>query len=217
MDLLGDTTPGPLPLPPKPDDTPCILLLPGSRPRAYQDVNLLLDAALLLNAVRPCEFRMVLAPTLSLERLAASCEGWRLLGARSPRVERDGLSIPLMNAPVAEAAEGVTLLLGLGGTANQLCAGLGIPVVSIDEKGKRVQKKLLGDAELLVPATALNLAEGALRVLNTPSLYASMSRAGRERMGSPGALADAVNWAARELGWEIREALYRKLRSYDVS
>ena len=45
------------------------------------------------------------------------------------------------------------LPFGLGGTANQLCAGLGIPVVSIDEKGKRVQKKLLGGAEILVKAT----------------------------------------------------------------
>ena len=61
------------------------------------------------------------------------------------------------------------LPFGLGGTANQLCAGLGIPVVSIDEKGKRVQKKLLGDAEILVKVTSETLAGEALRVLGDQS------------------------------------------------
>ena len=56
-----------------------------------------------------------------------------------------------------------------GGTANPLCAGLGIPVVSIDEKGKRVQKKLLGDAEILVKVTSEMLADEALRVLGDRS------------------------------------------------
>ncbi|MDO4786686.1 MAG: tetraacyldisaccharide 4'-kinase, partial [Fretibacterium sp.] len=103
-------------------------------------------------------------------------------------------------------------LIGLGGTANQLCAGLGIPVVSIDEKGKRVQKKLLGDAEILVEATPEALAECALRVLADPGLYERMSSAGRARMGAPGALADMADHAASALGWDARERLYTRLR-----
>ena len=109
----------------------------------------------------------------------------------------------------------VHLPFGLGGTANQLCAGLGIPVVSIDEKGKRVQKKLLGGAEILVKATPEALADCALRVLGDPELFARMSAAGRRRMGAPGALADVVEYAASAPGWEVREALYERLRGRD--
>ncbi|MBR1671631.1 MAG: tetraacyldisaccharide 4'-kinase [Fretibacterium sp.] len=209
MDLLGDAPLCPPPAPPGPKDVPLILLLPGSRPRAYQDVNLLLDAALALSRARPCAFRMVLAPTLSLETLAEASAGWEL--DRGTGLKRKGVSIPLTTRPVAEAVRDVTLLIGLGGTANQLCAGLGIPVISVDEKGKRVQKKLLGDAELLVPATGQDLAEAALRVLGDPELYASMGAAGGRRMGAPGALADVVEFAASELGWAVREAVYRRL------
>ena len=42
-------------------------------------------------------------------------------------------------------------------------------MVSIDEKGKRVQKKLLGDAEILVKVTSEMLADEALRVLGDRS------------------------------------------------
>ncbi|MBQ9566241.1 MAG: tetraacyldisaccharide 4'-kinase [Synergistaceae bacterium] len=217
MDLLGDADMGPAPIPPDAGDVPLILLLPGSRPRAYQDVNLLLDAALLLNEKRRCAFRMVLAPTLSLEKLAEACAGWSLVqDGEVACIVREGVSVPLLDVPVATAARGVSLLLGLGGTANQLCAGLGIPVVSIDEKGKRVQKKLLGDAEILVPPTAECLAEGALRVLGDPTLYAAMGAAGRERMGRPGALKAVVEYAARDLGWEMRENVYHKLKKYGI-
>ncbi|MCR4818983.1 MAG: tetraacyldisaccharide 4'-kinase [Fretibacterium sp.] len=211
MDLLGDASSVPPPTPPGPEDTPLILLLPGSRPRAYQDVNLLLEAALRLSRARPCNFRMVLAPTLSLSSLTHACEGWAY-NAEFTRLEHETrVTVSLTAEPVAGAARGVSLLLGLGGTANQLCAGLGIPVVSIDEKGKRVQKKLLGDSELLVPATGRALAEGALRVLSEPALCAAMSAAGRQRMGSPGALDNVVDYAAAELGWAAREELYQKL------
>ncbi|MBQ9525991.1 MAG: hypothetical protein IJR68_00095 [Fretibacterium sp.] len=211
MDILGDA-PFPLPPdPPGPDDTPLILLLPGSRPRAYQDVNLLLDAALRVTRARPCAFRMVLAPTLSQDRLAEACGGWGYDRERGRLEHESGVTVSLSTESVAGAAHGAALLMGLGGTANQLCAGLGIPVISIDEKGKRVQKKLLGNAELLVPATGWNLAEGALRILGDPALYVTMSAAGRQRMGTPGAMDDVVNYAASELGWALREAVYQRL------
>ena len=213
MDLLGDTPLRSAPVPPAPEDSPLILLLPGSRLRAYEDVRLLLDAAVLLNAARPCAFRMVLAPTLSLGQLVVSCTGWTPEGPRTVPVAlaRDGVRIDLTTEPVATAAGGATLLLGLGGTANQLCAGLGIPVVSIDEKGKRVQKKLLGDAEILTEATPEALAACALQVLGDPELFDAMSAAGRQRMGAPGALADVVEYAASVLGWDAREALCGRL------
>ena len=223
MDLLGDEPPCPAPPPPGPEDVPTVLLLPGSRLRAYEDVRLLLDAAVLLNAARPCVFRMALAPTLSPARLVASCPGWAPEGTEGTEnsekapdaLTRDGIKLGLTLEPVSEAARGAALLIGLGGTANQLCAGLGIPVISIDEKGKRVQKKLLGDSEILVEPTPEALAGCALQVLGDPGLFGAMSAAGRRRMGAPGALARVVEDAASDLGWGAREALYTRLQKAD--
>ncbi len=190
-----------------------ILLLPGSRLRACKDVELLLNAALILHdRMITCDFRMVLAPTLPMKEFIASCEsyGWKFV---DNFLEHDGVKIRVTNHGIARAASGVKILLGLGGTANQLCAGLGIPVVSIDEKGKRVQKKLLGDSEILVNADSRSLAECVLRILSERDLYEFMSNSGRARMGSPGALDSIVNYTCDNLGWDIRERVYRILKN----
>ena len=189
-----------------------ILLLPGSRMRACRDVKLLLDASEILNREGERDFRMVLAPTLPVNEFVKACEGygWQVNGKM---LTHDGTAIAMTDEPIARAAEGVKILLGLGGTANQLCAGLGIPVISIDEKGKRVQKKLLGEAEILVSPNGESLAECALRVLRNGELYARMSEAGCERMGYPGALDDIVNYACEVLGWGVREEVYIKMKA----
>lgn len=190
-----------------------ILLLPGSRKRACNDVKLILDAVKII-AETESHFRMVLAPTLPLDEFFDSCRasGWNV---KDNMLVCDDIHIELTSEPIARAVDGVKILLGLGGTANQLCAGLGIPVVSIDEKGKRVQKKLLGDSEILVRAEAKVLAETLMCVLNDKSLYESMSMAGIKRMGKPGALDDIVSYACENLGWNIRGTVYRKLRRPD--
>ena len=193
-----------------------ILLLPGSRKRACNDVKLILDAVKIIAGYIHdyrfrYRFRMVLAPTLMLDEFFDSCRasGWEV---KDDELVHDDIHIEITNEPVARASEGVKILLGLGGTANQLCAGLGIPVISIDEKGKRVQKKLLGDSEILVRADAKVLADTLMRVLNDESLYESMSMAGIHRMGKPGALDDIVSYACENLGWSVRESVYMKLR-----
>ena len=189
-----------------------ILLLPGSRLRACKDVKLLLDAAEIMSAKGENNFRMVLAPTLPTEEFFTACEGygWKKF---PDALTKNGIKIFLTSEPIARAAAGVKILVGLGGTANQLCAGLGIPVISIDEKGKRVQKKLLGDAEILTDANAQALAENALKVLSDAKLYDFMSKAGRERMGKVGALDDIVKYTCENLGWDVREKVYGKLRA----
>jgi len=190
------------------------MLLPGSRLRAYDDVKMLLDAVLILQAKKACDYVMTLAPTISRERLIDACEGWKVGEAdKNAILKKNGVEIRLHQGDVPAAASGARLLIGLGGTANQLCAGMGIPVVSIDEKGKRVQKKLLEDAELLVEPTPEALAECALKVLTTPDIHAAMSRAGRTRMGNPGALDSVVEYVGKELGWSARCEVYEKFRS----
>jgi tetraacyldisaccharide 4'-kinase len=211
MDLLGDV---PVPALSFAPARPRILLLPGSRERAYGDVKLLLEAVEFLQAQKTCDYVMGLAPTIDLPRLAQACEGWTFADSgedRPPCLAKEDAVIRLHQGGVAAAAATAALLIGLGGTANQLCAGMGVPVVSIDEKGKRVQKKLLADAEILTEPTATALAAQALRVLTTPELYRKMSDAGRARMGGPGALDDVVDYAVRELGWKTRCEVYALL------
>ncbi|MDR2522207.1 MAG: tetraacyldisaccharide 4'-kinase, partial [Synergistaceae bacterium] len=207
MDLLGDKPPEDL-FPAHPD-RPKVLLLPGSRARAYEDVRFLLDAVEILQSRKPCDYVMVLAPTISPERLMASCGGRH--GGESLSLTKGDAFIRLHRGGVPEAAVGSRLLIGLGGTANQLCAGMGIPVLSIDEKGKRVQKKLLEDAEILVEPTPDALANAALKILTTPELHEKMAQAGRARMGSPGALDDVVRYVAAKLGWSVRCEVWEKL------
>ena len=187
-----------------------ILLLPGSRERAFRDVKLLLDTAEILGNREI--YRMILAPTLDYEKFFAVCEsyGWEKV---NDTLTKNQITISISYESIAKSIDGVKILLGLGGTANQVCAGLGIPVISIDEKGKRVQKKLLGDAEILVhDATPETLAETVKRVLNDKTLYEFMSNAGRERMGSPGAVDDIMNYACEKFGWDVKDHVYAKLR-----
>ena len=190
-----------------------ILLLPGSRSRACNDVKLLLDAAEIINNSRNFKFRMVLAPTLDLKNFISSCEayGWKYEN-ENKNLTRNNIKIELTLKTIAKAADGVKILIGLGGTANQLCAGLGIPVISINEKGKRVQKKLLGDSEILVNADSSELANTALKIIDDENLYKFMSEAGKKRMGHPGALDDIVNYAGENFGWDVREKVYKILK-----
>ena len=46
-----------------------------------------------------------------------------------------------------------------------------------------------------------------------PVRYRLMSAAGRQRMGAPGGLEDLVNFAASELGWDLRQSVYARLLS----
>lgn len=187
-----------------------ILLLPGSRKSASKDVKILLRAVEIISPKGFNEFRMVLAPTLDYETFFASCvnEGWTHSGNE---LTKNGITILLTDEEISRAADGALILLGMGGTANQLCAGLGIPVIAPDNKGKRVQKKLLGNAEILTEGNAGAIAECALRVLSDKSLYEFMSETGKIRMGNAGACDDVVRYTGDILGWKVREKVYRGL------
>ncbi|MDR3322140.1 MAG: tetraacyldisaccharide 4'-kinase [Synergistaceae bacterium] len=187
---------------------PRVLLLPGSRPRAYDDISLLLDAVKLLDEKISCAYVMVLAPTIEKERLLASVD-YKLDGDGAIIV--GGASVATFKGPIARAAYGADILIGLGGTANQVSAGLGVPVVSIVERGKLIQKKLLQDAEILVPPTPKDLSEASAALLLDPVRRCEMSRAGIKLLGGPGALNSVVEYASRDLGWNARVRLYETL------
>jgi len=188
---------------------PRVLLLPGSRPRAYGDAGLLLEAVDLLNENTPCSFLMVLAPTIDRAKMFCGPPCVRMEG--DSVLLRRGAWVRLCEGPLASAARGADILIGLGGTANQVSAGLGVPVISILERGKLAQKKLLGDAEVLVPPTARALADEAEALLKNPLRRDAMAREGVKRMGGPGALEAVVAYAADDMGWDARFRLYQKL------
>lgn len=206
MDLTGDTI-----YRPGEHGIHRVLLLPGSRERAYDDLSLLLDAAELVAGKVNCSFVMVIAATIVMERLLENAPGW-ILAKDNVISSRNGeIEVSLFFGDVAEAAARSDILIGLGGTANQICAGLGVPVVSIDEKGKRVQKKLLGEAESLVAPDPRALADEAVSILGDPQRRERMSEAGRERMGRAGGIDAVIEYASETLGWSKRYDAYMKL------
>ena len=202
MDLLGDVDVS---------KGNVILLLPGSRKSAGKNAGVLLGAVEIMSEYGYCDFRMVLAPTLDYEAFFAACEalGWNKV---NDTLVKGKVSVMLTCEDIARASDGACILLGMGGTANQLCAGLGIPVIAPDDKGKRVQKKLLGNSEILTHGTSTAMAECALRVLADRELYDFMAWTGRERMGEKGACDDVVIYTRDVLGWKVRERVYAGLR-----
>ncbi len=186
-----------------------VLLLPGSRPRTYDDVKLILDAAKKLSEKKKCCFVMVPAPMIKVSKLMENLDGWTIAPEGGMLVSKE-TNVRLYMGDVADAAVEAELLIGLGGTANQLCAGLGVPVVSILEKGKLIQKKLLKEAEVLVKADPVELAAAALRILDDPELKRRMQEAGVRNLGGVGALDHVVEYCASALGWDNRCAVYEK-------
>ena len=190
-----------------------IILLPGSRPRAYEDVKLVLEAAASLAARLRCSFVMVPAPTIDIAKLVGTLSGWSVAEDEKGIISGD-VYVRIYKGQVASAARGADLLIGLGGTANQLCAGLGVPVVSIIEKGKLRQKKLLREAEVLVKPEAGELAAAAEHILLSPELRQKMGEAGRQRLGGTGAADKIVEYCAAELGWDNRCLVYKRYRDF---
>lgn len=206
MDLIDDSTEGSDPW--EAHGKPRILLLPGSRSRAYDDMGMLLDAAELVNQKKDSDFIAVVAPTLDVKEILSRNSGWDRIGGEKCIVERNGVRVLLYNGALVDAARRADVLIGLGGTANQVCAGLGVPVVSILEKGKLVQKKLLGDSEMLVKPDPSLLAETVLKILEDPEMRASMSAAGMHRLGGPGSLENVVEYIGNDLGLATRCRVY---------
>ena len=188
--------------------SPRVMLLPGSRPRAYQDAGMLLDAVKLISEKMECGFVMVIAPTLDADTLLSGSD-YRFRGGA---LKVGSASVAVYKGSIADAARGADLLIGFGGTANQVSAGLGVPVVSILERGKLVQKKLLGDAEVLTHPDAQALAAKTVELLSDRAALDKMSRAGINAMGGSGALSDVVGYAAGDLGLDARCKLFTTLR-----
>jgi len=207
MDLLCDNNEGDSPWS-SDEERSRILLLPGSRERAYRDMSLILQTALLLREMIRAEFTVVIASSIRIGRMIRENPGWSFVG---DNLQKEDFRIRVLKGNLVGAARNADIVLGFGGTANQLCAGMGKPVVSIMEKGKNVQKKLLGDAESLAQGTPGSLASEIRRIICSREEYDRMSRAGLERLGGPGAISSLMEYLSGTVGWECRARIYSAL------
>jgi tetraacyldisaccharide 4'-kinase len=188
-------------------------VLPGSREDAYDDGLRLARVIRALGKGRAGTAALLsVAPTLDASRFARALgdDGWipAPAEAASPFAfdVRDGETRlagwtgdlgPLLGASI--------VTLGQAGTANEQAAAFGVPVVALDRTAgggrggadwyRMRQRRLLGDALLLVPAQPQEAAASLGALLDDSERLLAMSAAGRARMGAPGgaeAIARAV-------------------------
>ncbi|GAC1441237.1 MAG: hypothetical protein NVS1B2_04450 [Vulcanimicrobiaceae bacterium] len=183
-------------------------ILPGSRDAAYADGVRLARVARALGPLAP-EYGVLfsVAPNLESERFAGAlaADDWLVEATQDPRAPfvatSPGVRMTLETRLGAILAAS-SLVLGQAGTANEQAAACGIAVVALDdERGgsgawyRMRQRRLLGEALLLVPTRPQAAASAIAALLHDPVRVAAMGAAGRARMGEPGgaeAIARAV-------------------------
>ncbi|MEM9568213.1 MAG: lipid-A-disaccharide synthase-related protein [Cyanobacteria bacterium P01_E01_bin.34] len=157
-------------------ERPALLLLPGSRsPEAYRNWSLMADTVRRLPNDIWCY--AALAPQLDCERLQ---NAW-------PRE----LTAPVtIQGHFAECAQRANVVLGMSGTANEQCVGLGKPVITIPGVGPQftykfaeTQRRLLGRSVTL----AKNPEEAAIAIQRAIEYSPDLMANAIERMGTSGA------------------------------
>lgn len=183
------------------DEATQLAIFPGSRESAYEDARFLLAVVRRIAQDDP-GVRAVLsiAPALRPARFAEllRADGWRVeersdLLAPFSAFEGDRELVTTWSGPSEAMLPTAKLVLGQAGTANEAAAAAGIPVIAFvanRERKKwyrRRQAQLLGDALLIVPRDPSEGARAVVDLLRDPQLRERMAKAGRERMGPPGA------------------------------
>lgn len=172
-----------------PPDAPVVLLLPGSRRDAPDNLGRLWAAARELARWRPdIRFLLAMSPTVDPEQLARACGA-----ALDPPWIRDSRLQVRWTRNFADAVARAWAVLGMAGTAHEQAAGLGKPVVAFPGGGVQfnrrfllLQARLLGEA--LVPVRGPEeAAQALLRLLEDPTERLRRGQVGKERMGPPGA------------------------------
>ncbi|MCR4401216.1 MAG: lipid-A-disaccharide synthase-related protein [Firmicutes bacterium] len=190
-------------------------ILPGSRQEAYRNMVEILGVVRRLAEAtgNGLDFVAGLAPSLDCTLLgqAVRAAGWRfvpggskdgeagdveagIVGRLFP-VESDEPCVILTQGRFGDVLNVSNIIIGLSGTGNEQAAGLGRPVVAFptdgpqfNERFARAQKRLLGDALVLVEEGGPEaVAREVLSILGDSARVSRMRRAGYERMGEQGA------------------------------
>ncbi|MGE5553594.1 MAG: lipid-A-disaccharide synthase-related protein [Betaproteobacteria bacterium] len=159
-------------------------ILPGSREEAYDNFVSIMRIAAELDHLHPGKlaFLVAVAPSLDLGKLEAC---FAQLGKP--------LNV-IFTEKFGDVLDRAKLVIGLAGTANEQAAGMGRPVVIFPGTGSQVtprfvqgQKKLLGEALLVVAREPEAAAREIASLLEDPQRRSRMAAAGVERMGGRGA------------------------------
>jgi uncharacterized protein (TIGR03492 family) len=180
---------------------PLILLLPGSRESAYADARRLAEIVERLRDRFPSLGAVLsIAPGMDAERFAGALrpDGWTVTSGGGKGVpfsasRLDSPSIRAWDGPLAAPLRLATIVLGQAGTANEEAAAAGVPVVALERRAgtqsswyRHRQRRLLGDALVVLPDDPQRAAEGIVALIDDPQRRAQMAEAGRRRMGAPG-------------------------------
>lgn len=174
-------------------------ILPGSREEAFLNLKSILPSLTMLKdmGVKVVPI-LALAPSLSLknlrERLPAPFTLHHGVGEGiAARIKGEGVEVLISTEGFGDLLHQATLFIGLSGTANEQAAGMGKVVVAFPGEGPqfgpsflRAQKRLLGDALLVVERDPKALAEEIKRLLLHEGERLVRGRVGQERMGPPG-------------------------------
>lgn len=194
-------------------------VMPGSRGDAVRNAELMTRRVLALGdllAPRSQKLQAFISVAPNVDAVAisaAAAKGGVGLqpipdGPVAARGVRANVELVVVRDAFADLVNAVELVFGQAGTANEQAAGLGRPVIAAAEPGEAApermhwyrmrQKRLLGDALLVLAAEPGAFARGVLALLDDPDRMARMAATGRQRMGAPGG-ADAIAQAALEL------------------
>lgn len=178
------------------DHRPVLALLPGSRGDARESLPLMLEVASRLPGMRALVAWPLDWPALP------PLPGWGLevQGDGAARLTRGGCgmercTVELRRGAFAATLRASRLALTTAGTAAEQAAGLGVPLVGFPTSGPqytpgfaRRQGRLLGAALTLCPPDVGALVGALERLDARPDLYRAAAEAGRERVGTAGAL-----------------------------
>lgn len=199
-----------------------VAVLPGSRADAARNarmsaLHLLTLGSLLAEQGRQVQAFFAPAPSVADADIAAAITEAGLPLSVQPDVtravaRRDNLTIMIVPGAFADVLDAADIVFGQAGTANEQAAGLGKPLFAAAEPGERPdkmhwyrmrQKRLLGEALMVLPADPHGFVRGVMTALDDPAKLAQMSTAGRQRMGAQGGAA-AVAAATLELVAQTR-------------
>lgn len=186
-----------------PDDH-VVVLLPGSRAEAHDNLHALLRLAQAAAGRARVRWLCALAPTVDAHAVRTSLieAGWTVAGSAVSR----GEARVELTSDFAGAVRDADAVVSLAGTASEQAAGLGKPIVAFPGNGPQftakflaAQQRLLGDA--LVATTGwMDGAAAVLGLLGDPEQRLRRGAAGRLRMGPPGALARIAQAVTEALG-----------------
>jgi len=176
-------------------------VLPGSRDEAYGNTALIigmLKKAIDSGRLPRISIYFAVSGVLDMSVLSAAA-GKAGLGLKEApgglAAGYSGTSFYFMKGVFAELIKKAVIIIGLAGTANEQCAGWGLPVVAFKgcgpqttEKRFAEQKRLLGDSLIIVKKEE-ELVAAVTGLLNDPGALGRLRDYGIDRGGGPGASA----------------------------